>query len=195
MLACDGARDRMAPWIAGEMEPAACRELEAHLRACPGCSAEAEHIRRALALLETVEAPDPGPLYWSSFGPRLRARLAASARRRRALRLAAVAAAAALAVAGLAMLQFRHGTAPPVVAAGGRPETRPAPQALPVEEAEARLSAVLRQAVAEGQDLTDLDAILDEIAPLDPLDAADALGRISPEEGRSLSEDLLDSKG
>ena len=194
MLACDAARDRIAPWIAGEIEPDDRRDLEAHLGGCPGCSAEAGRVRRALALLETDEAPDPGPLYWSSFGPRLRARIAASARRRRALRLAA-AAAAAVAVAGLAVFQLRPASAPPWPGGGGRAATRPGPRALPVAEAEARLGALLRQAAAEGQDLSDLDAILDEIAPPDPLDAADALGRISPDEGPALSEELLDAQG
>ena len=194
MLACDAARDRIAPWIAGEIDQEARRDLEAHLGGCPGCSAEAARIRQALALLETDEAPDPGPLYWSSFGPRLRARIAASARRRLVLRLAS-AAAAALAVAGLAVFQIRLPSAPPGLAGGGRVAAPPPPpRALPVAEAEARLGALLRQAVAEGQDFSDLDAILDEIAPLDPLDAADALGRFSAEEGRALSEELLDEQ-
>ena len=195
MLACDAARDRIAPWIAGEIDQQARRDLEAHLGGCPGCSAEAARIRQALALLETDEAPDPGPLYWSSFGPRLRARIAASARRRLVLRLASAAAAAALAVAGLAVFQIRLPSAPPGLAGGGRVAAPPPPpRALPVAEAEARLGALLRQAVAEGQDFSDLDAILDEIAPLDPLDATDALGRISGEEGHALSEELLDEQ-
>lgn len=192
MLACDAARDRIAPWIAGEIDLQAGRDLEAHLGGCPGCSAEAGRIRQALAILETGEAPDPGPLYWSSFGPRLRARIAASARRRLVLRLASVAA-AAVAVAGLAVFQIRLPSAPPWLAGGGR-AAPPAPRALTVAEAEARLGALLRQAVAEGQDESDLDAILDEIAPLDLLDAADDLGRISAEEGRALFEELLDEQ-
>ena len=68
---CQKARDRLAQLVSGEMEPQARREIEAHLRACPDCAAEAESIRRALALLETEDPPDPGARYWSSYGSRV----------------------------------------------------------------------------------------------------------------------------
>ena len=64
-----------------------------------------------------------------------------------------------------------------------------------VAEAEAHLDALLRQAAAEGQAPRDLEVILDEVAPAHPLDGADALGQLSPDDGRSLSEDLLDTQG
>ena len=180
MPACEAAQERIARWVAGEIDAESRRELEAHLAGCPGCSTEAGRIQEALALLERDEAPDPGLLYWGSFGPRLRARIAASARRRRLLRLAAVAAAVAVAVAGLAVFQVRV-PAPP--------------RALPVGEADARLAQLLRDAPARDAVLSDLDAMLDEIAPLDTPEAADALGRVPPDEGHLLVEELLDGHG
>lgn len=220
MTGCPEARDQLAQLISGEMEPEVRREIETHLRDCPGCAAEAEGIRRALSLLEAEDPPDPGVSYWSSFGGRLRTRIAATERRRRTLHLAALAAAAVL-VATLAVVQLRHGAptrqianvpavgrTAPVTGEGKRAPaeledvtgshpaaSRPAPPRVPsVAEAEARLDALLRQAAAEGQDPRDLDVILDEVAPAHPLDGADALGRLSPEDGRSLSEDLLDTQ-
>src|SRR6266571_2604185 len=218
---CQKARDGLAQLLSGEMEPETRREIETHLRACPGCAAEAEGIRRALSLLETEVFPDPGLPYWSSFVGRLRTRIAASQKRRRTVRLAALAAAAVL-VATLALVRPRHEAPPRRIAAGpavgntapvsGDGQTAPAvpgsvtgvhpappptaPAHVPsVAEAEARLDALLRQAAAGGQDPRDLDVILDEVAPAHPLDGADALGHLSPEDGRSLSEDLLDTQG
>jgi len=198
MLACAESRTRIAQWISGEMKPEDLGLFEAHLRACPACSAETESVRRTLAILETDDPPDPGVLYWSSFGGRLRTRIAASTKRRRALRLATLAAAAAL-VAALALVGLRReipsrqvAEGPVSGAAGAR---APVGSDLSVTEAEARLDTLLRQAAAEGQDPRDLEAILDEVVPAHPLDGADALGPLSPEDGRSLSEDLLDTQG
>jgi len=216
---CRRIRDLLAQLVSGEIEGEAGREIEAHLLACPACSAEAAGLREALSLLKEEVPPDPGVPYWSSFGGRLRARIAASQRRRRTLRLIA-AAAAVLLVASLALLGQRESPAsriaegprpsPPPIDAGSPAtpappvaphEPRPAPapsvpaRALSVAEAEARLDALLRQAAAEGQDPGELEAILDEVAPAHPLDGADTLGRLSPEEDRSLAEDLLDPQG
>jgi predicted anti-sigma-YlaC factor YlaD len=195
MPACDAAQDRIAQWIAGELDPEPRRKLEAHLGVCTGCAAEARRLREALALLEQDEAPDPGPLYWSSFGSRLRARIAASARRRRLLRLAAVAAALAVAVAGLAIFQVRLPSVPHGRLGGEQAAVSVTPRALPVAEADARLAELLNEAPARDQVLSELNAMLDEIAPLDTPDAADALGRVPPEEGPLLVEELLDGHG
>ena len=218
---CRKARDWSAQMFAGEMEPEARRELDTHLRACPACAAEEENIRRELSLLKTEDPPDPGVPYWSSFSGRLRTRIAAYQRRRRTLRLAALAAAAVL-VAALALLRPRYEVPPRQIAEGpvvertapvageGQPAlpapedvtarhpaaARPSPARVPsVAEAEAHLDALLRQAAAEGQAPRDLEVILDEVAPAHPLDGADALGQLSPDDGRSLSEDLLDTQG
>ncbi|HEV8702162.1 MAG TPA: zf-HC2 domain-containing protein [Candidatus Polarisedimenticolia bacterium] len=195
MPACDAVHDRIAQWIAGELDPEPRRELEAHLGACTGCAAEAGRLREALALLEHDEGPDPGPLYWGSFGSRLRARIAASARRRSLLRLAAVAAALAVAVAGLAIFQVRLPSVPRELSGGEQAAVTVTPRALPVAEADARLAELLNEAPARDQDLSDLNALLDEIAPLDTPDAADALGRVPPDEGPLLVEELLDGHG
>jgi len=217
---CRRTRDLLAQLVAGEIEGQVGREIEAHLRACPACSAESAGLREALSLLKAEVPPDPGVPYWSTFGTRLRARIAASQRRRRTLRLTA-AAAAVLLVASLALVRLQRESPAPVIAKGPTPsptsvtvecgatpappvvahEPRPAAtQSAPgrapsVAEAEARLDALLRQAADEGQDPGEVEAILDELAPAHPLDGADALGRLSPEEDRSLSEDLLDPQG
>ena len=71
---CRRIRDLLAQLVSGEIERGAGREIEAHLLACPACSAEAAGLREALSLLKEEVPPDPGVPYWSSFGGRLRAR-------------------------------------------------------------------------------------------------------------------------
>ncbi len=223
MIACGDARKGIAPWLYGEIGAGERRALEEHLRACAACASDADRTRRALDLLAADDVPDPGPLYWSSFGDRLRARIAASRRRARLLRLTAGVAAAAIFAATLVLIETHRGE-PPVRVAGGRAgaalpapapragpeatptgparpagsspaEIRPAPRALSVEEAETRLREALERAAAEGQDPGEIETILDEIAPADSLEGAGMAGDLSPKEDRRLSDDLLDPRG
>jgi anti-sigma factor RsiW len=195
-IGCAEASERIVPWVAGEIEPDEGRALEEHLSACRSCSAEAERMRRTLDLIASDDVPDPGPVYWSSFGARLSARIE-DARRRARLRVSAAVAAAAIVVAVLAIAQMRRGQAPemsgsvPRVARNGSGE----PRHFSVEESEARLREALQRAMAEGQSTREIESILDEIAPADPFEEPDGPGDLSPEDDRRLTEDPADSRG
>ncbi len=215
MMTCAEARDRIEPWLSGEMDAGERSALEAHLHACAFCATVAARARRALDLLTDNEVPDPGPLYWASFGRRLAVRIEARARRFRRLRLAAAIAAAVAVVAGLALWRVHdaieparladvntNGTVPvpqpsPRATGGNQRDVAvaPGPRALTIEEAETRLREALRRAAAEGQSARELDAILEDIAPADSSEEADQVGNLSPEDERRLSEDLLDPRG
>lgn len=225
-VGCEEARERLAAWLSGEIEPDERGALDMHLRSCAACAADADRARRALDVVASEEVPDPGPLYWSSFGVRLRARIAAARRRTLRRRLTAAIAAAAVVVAGLAVLQRRHeapsaGAGPVAEKRPDVPDNVPAPlpaakdaagtatdrarrlpgqgsparRALPVAEAEVRLREALDRAVAQGHDPGEIEALLEEIAPADPLDGADLAGHLSPEEGRRLADELLEPRG
>ena len=195
-MMCAEVRERIAPWLSGEIDQDDRRLFEEHLGACAACASDAERARRALDLLATDDVPDPGPVYWSSFGGRLRERIAAARRRRRWLGLTAAIAAATIVVAGLALLQTRRGPAPGRAAGGGADgaATTPSVRALTVEQAEAHLREALQRGVAEGQDPREIDTILDDIAPADALEGTGRFGDLSPEEDRRLSDGLLDPR-
>ena len=216
MIACAEARERIARWLSGEIDPGSRRALEEHLGACADCAADTERTRRAIDLLAAEDVPDPGAAYWSSFGGRLRARIAAADRHRRLRGLVASIAAAAIVVAGLALVQTRRDAAPRMLPVAGGPETTgetppvagiahggppsagsapPAPRVLTVREAETGLRVALERAVAEGQDPGAIETILDDIAPADSLEGTDRFGVLSPEDDRRLSNDLLDPRG
>ena len=182
MTGCAGTRERITTCLSGEIDPDARRVLEDHLSICAACAADAGRLRQALDLLADGDVPDPGPVYWSSFGRRLRARIDAARRRVRLLRWTATIAAAAVIVAGLSLQKPRHGIAPP-------------PRVPTVEEAEARLRDALRRAAAEGDEPIPIETILDEIAPGDSLEGTGLTGEPTPEDERRLSDDLLDSQG
>jgi anti-sigma factor RsiW len=179
---CAGTRERITAWLSGELGPDDRRVLEDHLSACASCAADAGRLRQALDLLTAGDVPDPGPVYWSSFGRRLRVRIDAARRRVRLLRWTATIAAAAVIVAGLSLQRPRHGIAP-------------SPRAPTIEEAEARLRDALRRAAAEGDEPIPIETILDEIAPADSLEGTGLAGDPTPEDERRLSDDLLDSQG
>ena len=106
--------DDLSALLDGALEPAARREVEAHLAACPACRGEQRRIEGALrALARLPAAPEPSP----HFAARLAARLADPPRRgwpglpaawrwRLAVPAAGLAAAA---VAAVLVVRHQHG--------------------------------------------------------------------------------------
>jgi anti-sigma factor RsiW len=78
-LVCQQAVELVTDYIDGTLSRRERRRFEAHLRACPNCSAYLEQIRATIALTGTVEPEDLSPdaradlteLYrrWRSEGP------------------------------------------------------------------------------------------------------------------------------
>jgi len=59
-------------WGSGDPLPRPVRE---HLAGCERCAAESRRVAEALAGVSELDVPDPGPEYWTSFLPRVRARI------------------------------------------------------------------------------------------------------------------------
>ncbi len=51
----------------------------AHLDACAACQATAAEVREALAAAESLEVPEPSPLFWPAINARVEAAIAADA--------------------------------------------------------------------------------------------------------------------
>ncbi len=185
MKRCEDFQDDLAGLLAGEIDAAARRSLGEHLRACPACRDDAAGLKEVVALVGEDAVPEPGPAYWSTFGDRLRARIAA-ARARTGARTILAAAAALVVLAGLALLAR---TAPV-----GRPQG-PAPGvarsiAGPPEDDETRFEALLSHATSREEGRRALGVILDEMVPGDPLELEEGLGAMSPEEMENMTRDL-----
>jgi len=182
MSDCERHLEDLVLLAAGDLDAERRAVIERHLAACPDCARERAAIDRAFADLRAAEVPDPGPVYWSGFEARFRARLAT--RRAAARRRAFYAAAAAVLVAalGLGILLGRRpgggaaaqdpGGAPAggrmTAAAAGAPGSGTAPDAVEGERAEARLEAAFHAISANPSGDAEFEAILDEIAPGDP---------------------------
>ncbi len=181
MSDCERHLEDLALLAAGDIEPERQAAVERHLAACPDCARARGTIDRAFADLRAAEVPDPGPVYWSGFEPRFRARLGSrkAAARRRAFYAAA--AAALVAALGLGILLGRRpgsGAAAPdavgapaggsVTAAAGAPGSETAAEAAEGERAEARLEAAFHAISTSASGDAEFEAILDEIAPGDP---------------------------
>jgi putative zinc finger protein len=179
---CARERERVAAWLSGEIDPDERRVLEDHLSTCAACAAGMGPLRETLDRLAAGGVPDPGPVYWSDFGRRLRARIDVSRRRARLLRWAAAIAAGAVIVVGLPLQRARH-------------QAGPAGRAPTIEEAEERLRDALRRAAAEGKGPIPIETLLDDVTPGDSLESTGLAGDPTPEDERRLSDDLLDPKG
>ncbi len=204
-LTCEEARQRLGPLLADDLGAPERRVLEEHLLTCAPCGADAARVRGALDVLAADDVPDPGALYWASFGRRLRSRIAAGRRRSFVYRVAAVLAAGVLLVlAGRLLRHGGQGPGEPPIASLHEPAAAQSPVSTPgdegvraerprpprgpegtagtprrapsVEEAEARLNEALRRAIEEGQDPGEIEAILDDITPADPLEGTDPAG-------------------
>jgi hypothetical protein len=51
--------------------PDATPRATAHLAECEGCRRQAEDLRATLAAVQSVDVPEPSPLFWSSFAARV----------------------------------------------------------------------------------------------------------------------------
>ena len=198
MSDCRRVREEIPRILAAEEGDARLRPLLEHLADCPGCREEGERVRALLGSLSGVSVPDPGEVYWRSFLPRLRHRiavegLAAPARRRRGAWSTAATAASFL----LAALLFLGGSPPEDTAARIR-FTRAASEAAPerMEETLDWISpgrnlgfsafgdpAVLPPEAGLDEDLADLPFA-------DEGDVFDEIGRLDPESREWLEQSL-----
>src|SRR5688572_26111794 len=71
--------DLISEYLDGCMEPAARRDMEAHLQACAECSATLEDLRGIVAPASSLPVSQPAPEIWSGIEARLRASAAAPA--------------------------------------------------------------------------------------------------------------------
>jgi anti-sigma factor RsiW len=164
MKACERNLEDLALLLADEIDPERRAALESHLGSCAACARESAAFDRAFADLRASDAPDPGPVYWSSFQGRFRGRLAA----RRAVgrrHLLYAAAAVLVAATGLGILIGRR---PGAGDAGGAAPAVATSAGVEGDRAEARLEAALHAVRARASGDAEFEAILDEIAPGDP---------------------------
>jgi anti-sigma factor RsiW len=78
-MTCDELRDRLSPYVDGELDAAARAAVDAPLGACPDCAALAACLRRAVEVFAAFPEVEPSA--------DLRARLAAIPARRKRFRL------------------------------------------------------------------------------------------------------------
>jgi anti-sigma factor RsiW len=120
-MRCDDHHDDINRLIDGALDPAARRELEAHLRTCDDCAAVADDLRRVRALAGSLERLQPPAAAWDRIARQtvtpLRGRLLWMARAQRAVMPLATAACLILAV-GL-VYQFKRPAPAPLPAPGG----------------------------------------------------------------------------
>jgi len=171
-MACQEYDDDINGLIDGSLDPAARRELEAHLRVCDACAAMADDLRRIRALAGSLERLQPPPRAWERIAGQtvtpLRGRLLWMSRARRAAMPLALAACFVLAV-GL-VYQFKRPLAPATVsttpsAATGASSTR--------AELAGSVEAELRQASHHYENaIHGLEALAKEQQGVDPQVAA-----------------------
>lgn len=61
---CDGIRVNLTARRTGDLDPRNTAEVDAHLRGCAACSAEAQSEQSVLSLLQTVDDITPSPRVW-----------------------------------------------------------------------------------------------------------------------------------
>jgi len=123
-MRCQAVREELELFVLGDVSDSRVREIEAHLRACPECSAAEQDYRLLLARLRGDGAAAPRPEFAVALGASVGRAIGAERRRRRLRRVAVVAAAAALlaAVAGGLALRGRAPADPKTAGVFSAPE-------------------------------------------------------------------------
>ena len=175
MIDCESARRAIANRLAEAIDDASLRELAVHLKTCSDCADDARVLDGAVGALKDDQVPDPGPVYWASFGRRLRDRISLSRGRSRRRTAALLTVAAAL-VTVLALQAMRAGrsTHPD----SGSPVTFATIQTAS-DEME-RLQQILERTSKAKGGRSVLRAVLDDLVPADPLDFDEALEGLTP---------------
>ncbi len=191
MIDCESARQAIANRLAGAVDDASLRELAIHLKTCPDCADDARVLDGAVGALKDEQVPDPGPVYWASFGSRLRDRISLSRGRSRRRTAALLTMAAALATV-LAMQAMRAGrsTHPDP----GSPDTFATVQTASNEDEMDRLRQILERASKAKGGRSVLRAVLDDLGPADPLEFDEALEGLTQEESAILGRELSELK-
>jgi len=60
-MTCEHAREFLADFLAGALEPSANALFQGHLNECPTCRREAESMQKTWNSMENVPAPEPSP--------------------------------------------------------------------------------------------------------------------------------------
>jgi anti-sigma factor RsiW len=102
---CTTTRELIAADVDGDLSPTRRSQLDAHLTACGDCRLVAARLGRAVALLERLPKPEPGPVFVTET--LRRARLARQAQETRARRLMRLWALVALTLGATALASLR----------------------------------------------------------------------------------------
>jgi hypothetical protein len=74
---CTEVQQELAWLLAEEGPVGSTPKISGHLEGCPRCAREARRLKALLGSLGCVAVPEPPEVYWQSFLPRLRVKLAA----------------------------------------------------------------------------------------------------------------------
>jgi anti-sigma factor RsiW len=75
-MRCRKIRKLLESFMDGELSQELQDEVTLHLKGCPACRAELESIQKAEALSRQLAQVEPDQVYWSTFLPRLRSKIA-----------------------------------------------------------------------------------------------------------------------
>ncbi len=78
---CDSFRDRLSPYLEGELQEEEREQTEHHLRTCPSCARDLTHLKEVVKMLRSVAAPAPPPY----IADRIRLELGRQRQSRRAI--------------------------------------------------------------------------------------------------------------
>jgi hypothetical protein len=71
---CDDIRPNLSARRSGDLDPRNTDEVDAHLRGCASCAAEARDEHSALSLLQSIEELTPSPRVWDRLSKETRTR-------------------------------------------------------------------------------------------------------------------------
>jgi anti-sigma factor RsiW len=74
-MRCQRIQPHLLALIEDELKQSKHEKVARHVAACPACASAMRSLRQTLRVVQTIDVPEPSPVFWQEFGTALHQRI------------------------------------------------------------------------------------------------------------------------